>query len=962
MHISFGQLVLTYILGILTIPALLIAGVALFWVLLPSAEPFTRVLDISDAASTETDEAKKNLVKPATAQQQADSLSRQPLSSPYGERRMGWLRITRSLDSHPPELVESHTKFTDIVARGFAKWMHTKRSNSSAGTGKRSDSSGAGGSGPPPDAYQQDMYYVVLNGDTLVMYDGEAMGECRGVIIMTKYRVSLHHSEGTSEAQVYSRRTPIRLSPVDDSVEASKYKRQVAEYFVYADRPVDKEDWYFALIWSSLAATATVSSDEEGDSSLGHAPLDSDMPGGLGGNSVTPLASPSAHTNGATFNINAHSGNTSAQAAGGQELTAEQRERRRLRMRRTCLVPDSVGIGSILQTISARGEMPTGQNSVRQDEWLNAMLGRVFLAAYRTEWARRHFIRKMQAKFDRVQRPVFLDKIVVADLDIGDNVPIITSPKLESFDANGLVDTSMYVHYKGGFRLVLNTGVKLGSLRMSVSLAVVLESLAGKMLVRMKPSPSNRFWTGFYEMPSIRISLSPVFMQKKVKYAVVSQAIEKQIYEILRQTLVLPNMDDTVFFPTFVDDGAILERSLKEYKDQALGDDEICLDSDDDDKSHRSSKRESVAGHSKSDQSGSERSGEVPLAKKLDSSEHTTPNLVEKPRQQVGLPSTMPEEDTSTSTQDQSDGQRSSDGDSAMWSEDYATPQENLSSSRLAMDSPQQPSGHSSPISNRDIGSQKSSTYSRSTLGSNSPSRLSPSPANSIAQQARSVSLKSTLSLSAASLLKRAKDSQAAESAKTWWQNIHQANSSNNSSGPIKSLAVPSRPTSDVLGISYEGSGGGVNLNDEQSGSPVQPLRNMSPLYANSLHTARPATGASPRLPRYDESVDEYELPLSSSAPHVASGSSSARPSAVAGSGEGSSTSHQFPRLPDGSISSSYSSNYANRGSNTTSGADSSLVRRRPAALSMGSEIELPLHRRYSIGKQHQQQSPPQKE
>ncbi|KAJ2039367.1 hypothetical protein GGI01_001644 [Coemansia sp. RSA 376] len=961
MHISLGQLVLTYILGILTIPALLIAGVALFWVLLPSAEPFTRVLDISDAASAKTDEA-KNLVKPAAAQQQADSLSRQPLSSPYGERRMGWLRITRSLDSHPPELVESHTKFTDIVARGFAKWMHTKRSNSSAGTGKRSDSSGAGGSGPPPDAYQQDMYYVVLNGDTLVMYDGEAMGECRGVIIMTKYRVSLHHSEGTSEAQVYSRRTPIRLSPVDDSVEASKYKRQVAEYFVYADRPVDKEDWYFALMWSSLTATATVSSDEEGDSSLGHAPLDSDVPGGLGGNSVTPLASPSAHTNGATFNINAHSGNTSAQAAGGQELTAEQRERRRLRMRRTCLVPDSVGIGSILQTISARGEMSTGQNSVRQDEWLNAMLGRVFLGAYRTEWARRHFIRKMQAKFDRVQRPVFLDKIVVADLDIGDNVPIITSPKLESFDANGLVDTSMYVHYKGGFRLVLNTGVKLGSLRMSVSLAVVLESLAGKMLVRMKPSPSNRFWTGFYEMPSIRISLSPVFMQKKVKYAVVSQAIEKQIYDILRQTLVLPNMDDTVFFPTFVDDGAILERSLKEYKDQALGDDEICLDSDDDDKSHHSGKRESVAGHSKSDQSGSERSGEVPLAKKLDSSEHTTPDLVQKPRQRVGLPSTMPEEDTSTSTQDQSDGQRSSDGDSAMWSEDYATPQENLSSSRLAMDSPQQLSGHSSSISNRDIGSQKSSTYSRSTLGSNSPSRLSPSPANSIAQQARSVSLKSTLSLSAASLLKRAKDSQAAESAKTWWQNIQQANSSNNSSGPVKSLAVPSRPTSDVLGISYEGGGGGVGLSDEQSGSPVQPLRNMSPLHANSLHTARPAVGASPRLPRYDESVDEYELPLSSSAPHVASGSSSARPSAVAGSGEGSSTSHQFPRLPDGSVSSSYSSNYANRGSNTTSGADSSLVRRRPAALSMGSEIELPLHRRYSIGKQHQQQSPPQKE
>ncbi|KAJ2813051.1 hypothetical protein GGI24_006587, partial [Coemansia furcata] len=391
------------------------------------------------------------------------------------------------------------------------------------------------------------------------------------------------------------------------------------------------------------------------------------------------------------------------------------------------------------------------------------------------------------------------------------------------------------------------------------------------MLVRMKPSPSNRFWTGFYEMPSIRISLSPVFMQKKVKYAAVSQAIEKQIYDILRQTLVLPNMDDTVFFPTFVDDGAILERSLKEYKDQALGEDEIHLDSDDDNQSHHSGKRGSASTHSKSDQSGSERGSEVPSAQMPSSLEQTTPDLAQKSRQQVGLPSAMPEMGTGARTQDQSDGQRSNDGDSAMWSEDYATPHENLSSSRLAMDSPQQLSDQASS-SSRDIGPQKSSMYSRSTLGSNSPSRLSPSPVNSMAQQSRSVSLKSSISSSAASLLKRAKDSQAAESAKTWWQSIHQANSNSNNSGPVKSLAVPARPASDVLGISYQDSEG-MNLGEEQSGSPVQPLRNMSPLQASSLHTSRTAVGTSPRLPRYDELADEYELPLSSSAPHIASGS-----------------------------------------------------------------------------------------
>ncbi|KAJ2909398.1 hypothetical protein GGI21_001923 [Coemansia aciculifera] len=912
MHISLGQLVLTYVLGILTIPVLIVAGLAVVWLLLPSAESFAKV--------SYKPEASQNALSNHIAQRQNDLQNQQPLSSPYGERRKGWLRITRSLDSHPPEPVDSHPKFTDIVARGFAKWIHNKRGNSNnnangLGAGKRSDSSASGSGGPPAEAYQQDMYYVVLDGDTLVMYDGEAMSECRGVIIVTKYRVSLHHSEGTSEAQVYSRRTPIRLSPVDDSVEASRYKRQVAEYFIYADRPVDKEDWYFSLMWSSLTATAAASGsssgdDEDGESSHDHALLDGDKPGGHGNKASATLASPSKQTSSPAADANTHisGSNIPTHATGAQELTAEQRERRRLRMRKACLVPDSVGIGSILQTISARGEPPAGHGPVREDEWLNAMFGRVFLGAYRTEWARRHFIRKMQAKFDKVHRPVFLDKIVVADLDIGDNVPIITSPKLESFDANGQVDTSMYVHYMGGFRLVLNTGVKLGSLRMSVSLAVVLQSLAGKMLVRMKPSPSNRFWMGFYEMPSIRISLSPVFMQKKVKYAAVSQAIEKQIYDILRQTLVLPNMDDTVFFPTFVDDGAVLERSLKEYKDQALGEDEICFESDDDNdsRSHKSSSnRESATSRGKPD---------VPSAS----------------GESIGV-----------RAQEQSDEQRGNDSDSALCSEDYATPQENLSSSRLAMGLPQQLSDHASTHSHHSSPQKAASpTHSRSIRGSNSPSRLSPSPANSISQQARPASLKSSISLSAASLFKRAKDSQAAESAKTWWQSINQPNSSSTVAGRVQTEST-SRPASDVLGISYETSRG-AGFGEERSGSSVQPLRNLSP----------PPTGDSPRLPRYDEAVENYELPLSA---HVVSGSSSAWPSAVAGSGESSSNSHQFPRMADGS---GYSSNFANRSGNLASGADSSLVRRRPAALSVGSEIELPLHRRYSTGKQRQQ--PPQ--
>ncbi|KAJ2819552.1 hypothetical protein IWW50_005417, partial [Coemansia erecta] len=206
-------LLLTYVLGVLTVPALVGAMLLAFWLTAPDSDLPAEGIDAP---------------KTADAQQAGAQ------ASPYSGRRTGWLHITRSLGVRP-EAADGQTKLTDMVTRGIAKWIQ----------GKRSDSKHDAADDSP------DFYYVVLDGDTLVMYDGEAMGECRGVIIMSKHRVSLHHRPNVSESQVYSRRTPIRLSPVNGA-EAQLCKRQVAEYFIYADRPTDKEDWYFALLWSSL--------------------------------------------------------------------------------------------------------------------------------------------------------------------------------------------------------------------------------------------------------------------------------------------------------------------------------------------------------------------------------------------------------------------------------------------------------------------------------------------------------------------------------------------------------------------------------------------------------------------------------------------------------------------------------------------------------------------------------------
>ncbi|KAJ1721469.1 hypothetical protein LPJ53_004004 [Coemansia erecta] len=806
MHVTLGQLLLTYVLGVLTLPALVLGGLFVLWTLLPSdSDRDSSRSRNSEGSPRRNSDAPKEPPKPAEGRQPA---------SPYGVRRAGWLRITRSLGSAPPALADQGTKIGDLVARGLAKWINGRGSGSGGG-----GSSNAAALEGAPDAMVaeglDDLYYVVLTGDTLVMYDGEAMGECRGVIIMTKYRVSLHHRPGAGEAQVYSRKTPVRLAPLDDSVEARMYKRQVVEYYVYVDRPADKEDWYLALMWSSLAAVAAESSEEEGE------------------------------------------------GEGEQEsghVSAGRRARMQRRLRQSCMVPDRAGIQAIQHTVAARGPS-AAPGAVRPDEWLNAVFGRMFLAAYRTEWARRHFMRKMQSKFDRVERPVFLERIVVAGLDIGDNVPVITEPQLAAFDASGLVDVSMFVHYKGGFRLALDTAVRLGGLRLTVSLEVVLQSLAGRMLVRFKPAPSNRFWMGFYDMPSIRLSVHPVFMQKQVRYAAVSQAIEKQIYDIVRTTLVLPNLDDTVFFPTTVAEGAVLETALKEYYDAGLDTDDAAAGEQQQRQRHHREEEE---------EDGEEQEAEGAVG--------------EGGR---GQPRARPFSMT-----------------------DVELGQPAASASARKMVTPRPLAGDCSDSAGEDAPasephrSRHGHSHSRSTLGTTATSNSSDTTSSASAA-AKAASVKSDLLTSAASLFRRAKDSQAAESAKTWWQ-------------------------------STVGTAAGAQKSDTMP-PPLPPPRrsNFAAAHAATSASAPPLAVplASPPPAAVGFGPRQGILPASPTSPAAVV---MPRAQVFASDGDGSVASgFHFPRLADA-------------GASAAGAGDALLTRRRPAALSQGSEVELPMQRRYS--------------
>ncbi|KAJ2649344.1 hypothetical protein IWW40_003191 [Coemansia sp. RSA 1250] len=836
-------LLLTYALGVLTVPALIAGALLVFWLTAPDSD-----LPSEHARTPETAPA-QHLKSPA-------------LASPYGGRRTGWLRITRSLDTCLPEPSDGQPKLTDMVTRGIAKWIHGRRNDP-----KRVDSKPAG-SGTLEGT--QDAYYVVLDGDTLVMYDGEAMNECRGVIVMSEYRVTLHHRKNVTESQVYSRRTPIRLSPANNSAGAQMCTRQAAEYYMYADRPTDKEDWYFALLWSSLAYGLPETNDY--DKAYGHdsiASIDSASKSSHITNEIPGALSESAEKG----------DDTKPQSDTDQKpprLTWEQREQLQLHMRRSCMVPDYPGINAVLETISKRG-VSSSAGTVHEDEWLNAILGRAFIGAYRTEWVRQHFIRKMQTKFDRVDRPMFLERVVVADLDVGDHVPVITSPKLESFSADGQVDVSMYMHYMGGFRLVLDTAVKLGALRLSISLSVVLQSLAGKMLLRFKPAPSNRFWLGFYEMPRINLKVSPVFMQKQVKYAVVSQAIEKQIYDMVRLSLVLPNLDDTVFFPTLLEDGAILERSLKEYKDKGL--DKVHGDGADEDASQSAEPADSGDGGSRRNAIGEPEPASA------------TPQLT------LDRTHVSPDPNASAS-------ERFTAASGGIAGNASAAFLESRSPSRLAMATP-------SSISDDSPGSSNESLTRTASMGRGvTASRTSSSSLSfSAASSGKPPSVASSISISAASLFKRAKTSQAAESAKAWWQNIQQSGFSGD-------------------GAQKPSMGASAKL-DASSDQASKHQRANSSIYRHKL----------PEIP--DETSSAVaDLQSRSLSPPLLPSNISTPPRVATGEGP----MHKATQIPQPDDCGSSSSIYTKR----SSMADSLLVRRRAAAPAQSNEVDLASPRRTS--------------
>lgn len=212
-----------------------------------------------------------------------------------------------------------------------------------------------------------------------------------------------------------------------------------------------------------------------------------------------------------------------------------------------------------------------------QTRWINAFLGRLFLALYRTPEVEEFLRSKITKKISRVNKPNFISKIGLQRIDMGEGAPFITNPRLKDLTADGNCCIEADLQYTGNFRVEISATVRIDlgprfkAREVDIVLAVVLKKLEGHLLVRFKPPPSNRFWMSFETMPQMSMDIQPIVSSKQITFSPILRTIESKIREVMAESIVLPFWDDVPFLNTMGQSfrGGIWQRDVPDHSDEA---------------------------------------------------------------------------------------------------------------------------------------------------------------------------------------------------------------------------------------------------------------------------------------------------------------------------------------------------------------------------------------------------------
>ncbi|PHZ08972.1 uncharacterized protein RHIMIDRAFT_294790 [Rhizopus microsporus ATCC 52813] len=347
------------------------------------------------------------------------------------------------------------------------------------------------------------LYFSVLKYNTLYLYDSEKQLDCKGVIILSDCKVSIH-PPGLQDFELFSKPQHIKLENSNNN----------QTYYINCRRCIEKEDWYFTFIRASKTTSPSFTIKKD-----------------------------NTHFDQSSMN---------------QLITAIHSDEYHF-----------------------------------QTQWFNAILGRIFLSVYRTQDIKDALYKKIVSKLDKInaKRPPFLGEITVRSVDPGHSIPRITHPKLLGISPSGELSAEANLHYDGCIRIEIETVLKwkysdrLRPFTIDIILAITLEEIQGKVLMKIKEPPTNRIWYAFHEPPKMKWKVEPVVWEKRVGYSVVVKAIETKIQEFIVETMVLPNFDDIIFFP-MNGEGGIFEQQeeqvqeLPNKEDKTIAKEECVLQND----------------------------------------------------------------------------------------------------------------------------------------------------------------------------------------------------------------------------------------------------------------------------------------------------------------------------------------------------------------------------------------------